>query len=71
MGFDLQNHKHFCHKYLLNKSMFDFERLFLGDYSGSIYMLKLEVGENFRVVTTLKGHAGKRQFSNLETDLRM
>ena len=51
--------------------MFDFERLFLGDYSGSIYMLKLEVGENFRVVTTLKGHAGKRQFSNLETYLRM
>jgi len=34
------------------------QHVFVGDYGGSIYMLKLEVGENFRLVTTLKGHAG-------------
>ena len=31
---------------------------FIGDYSGGIHMVKLEEGEEFKFVTTLKGHAG-------------
>ena len=31
---------------------------FIGDYGGGIHMVKLEEGEEFKFVTTLKGHAG-------------
>ena len=31
---------------------------FIGDYSGGIHMVRLEEGEEFKFVTTLKGHAG-------------
>jgi len=31
---------------------------FIGDYGGGIHMVKLDEGEEFKFVTTLKGHAG-------------
>ena len=35
--------------------------VFVGDFSGAIHMVKLDSGEEFKFITSLKGHAGGRQ----------